>query len=290
MAPLIFGEVLFDEFPNGAQILGGAPFNVAWHLQAFGLTPLIISRIGNDELGDKIQQTMQQWQMSTLGIQTDPIHQTGRVIISQTDKSHSFEIPENQAFDFIAENEVPDNLASNELLYFGSLCLRNPIARQTLKSILKLPSKHFVDINLRSPWWSEEVLSLALQEAHWLKINDEELAILNESQKSVEASIETFYQRYPVDVLIVTCGENGAYIFDGEKLLYNKADKVNDIKDTVGAGDAFTSIILLGISKNWPMEICLQRALSFAADICGIQGATNNDKDFYNKHIQCWNN
>ena len=34
---IIFGEVLFDTFPDGTAVLGGAPFNVAWHLQGFGL-------------------------------------------------------------------------------------------------------------------------------------------------------------------------------------------------------------------------------------------------------------
>ena len=37
--PLIFGEVLFDQFEDGSSVLGGAPFNVAWHLQAFGMQP-----------------------------------------------------------------------------------------------------------------------------------------------------------------------------------------------------------------------------------------------------------
>ena len=46
--PAVFGEVLFDCFADGTRVLGGAPFNVAWHLQAFGEAPLFVSRVGDD--------------------------------------------------------------------------------------------------------------------------------------------------------------------------------------------------------------------------------------------------
>ena len=77
--PIIFGEVLFDCFPDGSQILGGAPFNVAWNLQALGKAPKFISRIGKDAQGDKISRAMQDWGMSTDYLQKDAEHSTGRV-------------------------------------------------------------------------------------------------------------------------------------------------------------------------------------------------------------------
>ena len=290
MTPIIFGEVLFDEFPNGAQILGGAPFNVAWHLRAFDLDPLIISRVGKDKLGLKIRQTMQNWHMKTEGLQIDDNHLTGRVIISQTATSHGFEIPENQAFDFIKQQELPNNIDDSELLYFGSLCLRNQTSRSTLQSLLSLPLKHFVDINLRAPWWNDEVLSLVLEQAHWLKLNDEELQILNGSATPIELAIENFFGNHSINHLIVTCGEKGAYFYDGKELIHGRAPQISKIKDTVGAGDAFSAVFLLGIYQNWPMNVILKRALSFAADICGIQGATINDIPFYQKHTKNWMN
>lgn len=68
---IIFGEVLFDCFPDGNVILGGAPFNVAWNLQAFGLSPLFISRIGDDSYGITIKEAMQNWGMDLRGLQLD---------------------------------------------------------------------------------------------------------------------------------------------------------------------------------------------------------------------------
>ena len=72
---VIFGEVLFDDFPDGA-VLGGAPFNVAWHLQAFGMHPVVISRTGNDAQRERIIDNMQRWGMDTIGMQSDPLHPT----------------------------------------------------------------------------------------------------------------------------------------------------------------------------------------------------------------------
>lgn len=78
----LFGEVLFDHFPDGKQVLGGAPFNVAWHLQALGQAPLFISRVGTDPEGEQIRRSMDDWGMDLGGLQTDPALPTGRVSVS----------------------------------------------------------------------------------------------------------------------------------------------------------------------------------------------------------------
>ena len=75
----IFGEVLFDHFPDGRRVLGGAPFNVAWHLQAFGLRPLVITRVGADDDGAQVLQAMEAWGMDTTGVQVDEVNPTGSV-------------------------------------------------------------------------------------------------------------------------------------------------------------------------------------------------------------------
>jgi len=97
MRPLIFGEVLFDHFPDGSVVLGGAPFNVAWHLHAFGLKPLMVSRIGHDELGEKVEAAMRSWGMDCSGLQRDPDHPTGTVEVQFDDGEPIYEIVENVA-------------------------------------------------------------------------------------------------------------------------------------------------------------------------------------------------
>ena len=51
-AVLIWGEVLWDRFPDGDK-LGGAPGNVAWHLGLAGGWARLVSRVGDDVLGHR---------------------------------------------------------------------------------------------------------------------------------------------------------------------------------------------------------------------------------------------
>jgi len=105
--PVIFGEVLFDCFPDGNSVLGGAPFNVAWHLQAFGLSPVVITSIGDDELGTKVKSAMMDWNMNTAGLQLDPLHPTGSVDIEFKDGEPRYTIVEHRAYDYIDAGLLP---------------------------------------------------------------------------------------------------------------------------------------------------------------------------------------
>src|SRR6187431_2540546 len=102
----IFGEVLADIFPD-KTVLGGAPFNVARHLQAFGLRPVLISRVGQDALHDKLLQEMHRLEMDLSGLQTDATYPTGHVKVLLTeDGNHQFDILQDQAYDHIQASAV----------------------------------------------------------------------------------------------------------------------------------------------------------------------------------------
>src|ERR1043165_1777468 len=106
--PLVFGEVLFDEFPDGSTRLGGAPLNVAWHLRGFGLDPLIVTRIGEDALGGLALERMRAAMIDTRGVQVDETRPTGRASVLQADgEGPEFEIPGEQAYDFIDRDLLP---------------------------------------------------------------------------------------------------------------------------------------------------------------------------------------
>ena len=106
----IFGEVLFDHFPDGTRVLGGAPFNVAWHLQAFGQSPHFISRVGNDSAGEAIRNAMHEWGMDTRGLQTDPARPTGRVEVSFVDGEPTYDIVHPCAYDAIEADAAEHRL------------------------------------------------------------------------------------------------------------------------------------------------------------------------------------
>jgi fructokinase len=58
--------------------------------------------------------------------------------------------------------------------------------------------------------------------------------------------------------------------------------------DTVGAGDAFSAIFLLGRARGWPLDVTLARANEFAGAICAVPGAVPRDLNFYDKWVGRW--
>jgi fructokinase len=287
-AVAIFGEVLFDRFDDGVEILGGAPFNVAWHLQAFQQAPLFISRIGQDQAGAKIQAAMQTWGISQAALQIDAEFPTGAVEISLNNGEPEYQILANQAYDFIDDQSLPS--IDCALLYHGSLAARQPVSGKALQSLInRHQGKVFIDINLRQPWWNQTAVAELLTQANWVKLNHQELQQLQVAGDSLEAKMRLFIERYQLEVLVVTVGEQGAWAIDENgELLTVQPDSLQVVVDTVGAGDAFASVLLLGILKAWPLAVSLQRAQQFASALVGQRGATVSDLGFYQSFKAAW--
>jgi fructokinase len=287
--PVIFGEALFDRFPDGSAVLGGAPFNVAWHLQAFGMAPLFISRVGNDALGRTIRDTMHAWQMDTSGLQLDSTHPTGSVDIHIVDGEPGFDIVDNQAYDFIDPTAMPP-LPDCALLYHGSLAVRNAGSGQALQLMQQgREMQRLVDVNLRSPWWQRETVMSLLQGAGWVKLNESEVALLAPEADTLQAQMRHLQERSGARLLIVTRGAAGAVVLasGGEEFMVRPRGH-SEVIDTVGAGDAFTSVVMLGLLRGWSVPLMLEHAQAFASAITGIRGATHNDPGFYQPFIEGW--
>ncbi|MGZ5622128.1 MAG: PfkB family carbohydrate kinase [Methylobacter sp.] len=285
----VFGEVLFDQFPDGHQVLGGAPFNVAWHLQAFNQHPCFISRVGEDEKGDKIRQAMLDWGMTVENLGCDPDHPTGTVQVTINDGEPAYEILADQAYDFIASQPEADCRFS--VIYHGTLVLRNRPSEQALCDLTALhQGKIFIDVNLRDPWWRKEAVKLWVDKAHWVKLNHDELIRLATPQSTMQETMRLFLEQHALEVLVVTCGSRGAVAIDqtGEFIEVNpNGDLV--IADTVGAGDAFAAVLLLGMQYGWTFQLTMERAQSFASALVTKRGATVQDLSFYRPFINAWN-
>ena len=293
--PLIYGEVLFDTLPDGQEVPGGAAFNVAWHLRGFGLNPLLISRIGRDERGKRLQQAMRAWDMDVRGVQLDDERPTGLVTVELDQGQPSFTILPLQAYDFIdhtaALSAVGDERFS--LLYHGTLIARNSVSYevlQALRAATQLPT--FVDINLRNPWWSGEIVEATLSGARWGKMNRDELSeIVNDpvlTPETTEDAARELCQRYGLEFLIITLGADGACVISASTTTCTAAPKVENLVDTIGAGDAFSAVSLLGLVRQWSLPLIQQRALEFAAAVCRISGAINQDNELYAGHLARW--
>lgn len=285
----VFGEVLFDHFPDGSCVLGGAPFNVAWHLQAFAQAPRFISRVGGDPLGDAIEAAMREWNMDVSGLQRDSEHPTGSVQVMIDDGEPSYAILPAQAYDFIAADDLAEAHGEG-LLYHGTLAVRHEVSRQALTA---LKARHrgriFLDVNLRAPWWRKDETLRLIDDADWVKLNHHELAALQSPSGDIGADMRAFRMTHGLEGLVVTRGDKGALAVDA-------ADRQVDVVpapalqvvDTVGAGDAFTAVLLLGLNLGWDMDLTMERAQSFASALVGRRGATIREAGFYQPFREAW--
>jgi len=294
---ILFGEVLADVFPDQI-VLGGAPFNVAHHLKAFGLNPFLFTRLGKDSLRDEVLQAMSQCEMEVTGIQTDDTHPTGQVKVHIDGTKHQFEILPLQAYDFIHPiapdgNKLPTHPA---LVYYGTLAQRHKVSRIALDALLgSTPdAEKFMDINLRVPWYTKSILHKSLHHANIVKLNDDELDILVELFKltgnTPEDQILNLLTQFDIEQAIITCGENGAWQINrsGELIKTGAIEKAVNLVDTVGAGDGFAAICILGSLLQWPIKTRLERANAFASSICENRGAIPEHADFYEPFLQEW--
>lgn len=287
--PVIFGEVLYDCFPDGTEVLGGAPFNVAWHLQAFGLLPAFISRVGEDRRGQEIRQAMANWSMETDFLQSDPNRPTGTVNIHLENGEPKYDISPEDAYGHIQDITQKLN-ADVPILYHGSLALWFKPSRNALEKVKqKCKASVFIDVNLRPPWWQRDTVLSLLEGTSWLKLNEEELKLLVPKPEGSEQKATAMLEQFQLQALILTMGSRGAtvYLRDGQRLSVAPSSQVNVI-DTVGAGDAFSAVFILGLATGWPIQKIINNAQEFASAIVGQRGAIVTDRRFYTTFLAKW--
>ncbi len=287
---IVFGEVLFDQFPDGGSVLGGAPFNVAWHLQALGQSPQFISRVGTDPLGNRIHKAMDSWGMTLDFLQEDPAFPTGQVQVIINHGEPAYSILADQAYDRIQLQGL-ENIGRTGILYHGTLATRSETSRQTLLSLKnRHQGKIFVDVNMRQPWWDKSDALQLIHDADWVKLNIHELQALQDDPTELKADLGHFLAQHNLEGAILTCGEKGAYALTkaGEFISVSPSNTTLDVVDTVGAGDAFSAIFLLGLNLGWPLTENMEKAQSFATAITRRQGATVADKSFYRPYLDSW--
>lgn len=306
MTAIVFGEALVDEFPTG-PVVGGAPFNVARHLAAFMAPPLVITRVGDDRNGVAVRAEFERFVMPEGGLQCDPMEETGRVVVERSGQGpgHRFTILPRQAYDFIDPQAALASIAGMraDVVYFGTLAQRGARSRDALAAVLAAtPATRFLDLNLRAGQVDEPIVGAALAAADIVKVNEEELQALFQwyfrigpqdaplSTEEVHASCRALMDRFGLEGLIVTLGHRGSVYFGPGDLLVAHRDNPAPpfVIDTVGAGDAFAAIFLLGRARGWPLASTLARANEFAGAICAVTGAVPRDMNFYDKWVNRW--
>ncbi len=304
MTTVIFGEALVDDFVT-EQVVGGAPFNVARHLAAFMSPQLMITRIGNDRNGAVVHGEFERFAMSQRGLQIDKMEETGRVVIERTARGHRFVMLPGQAYDYINPELALEAMASvvPATLYFGTLAQRCPRSRDTLHVLLDATdATRLLDLNLRDGQYDERTVFQSLHAADIVKVNEEELQSLFRwyceiepdappmASEAVRAACAALVQMFSLEGLIVTLGHRGSVYFaaEGEVIVNRDNPAPPFVIDTVGAGDAFAAMFLLGRLRGWELVQTLERANEFAGAICAIAGAVPRELGFYDKWAARW--
>lgn len=273
------GELLWDILPEDGRKLGGSPMNVAYHCQAAGIKSAVVSAIGNDKLGSEIIEKVQEKEITTDYIQICDNSPTGTVSVKLNQGIPDFTIHPDVAWDEIQWNDQLEELAKSiDAAAFGSLSQRNSVSQKTIQSFLKSmkpDSLRVFDINLRQQFHSKELLKETLESSNILKINDEELPVLAKYlnlKGTVNEQLHALINSYSLNLVAYTMGAKGSWLLTKDSFSEMQAPKVK-IADTVGAGDAFTGVMIAGLLKGKELEIIHQEATSVAGWVCGEAGA-----------------
>ena len=270
------GEVVWDIFPD-RQVLGGAPINVAYHLQAMGVAVRVITRVGRDELGRVTKK-----QLGELGLALDAVQEgelpTGQVRVTiGADNEPSFDIVAPAAWDAIDAGEALRAAGQSPFhMVFGTLAQRDPRSREAIRALWQKAEQRFYDVNLRPPHTGHELVLDSLKAADMVKVNGDELAtiagwlgITGERRQLAQALMAA----HRIRVLVVTEGARGAWLMAGDDYFEHPGVEVT-VADTVGAGDAFYATIIEGYINNRPWAECLERANRRGGYVASCQGAT----------------
>ncbi len=280
------GEVLWDLLPSGPQ-LGGAPANFAYHSHALGARAALVSRVGADHYGRQCLERFRMMGLPEETIQTDADAPTGTVTVGLTeDGLPQYTIAEDVAWDRLAvTTPALEAVRGADAVCFGSLAQRNPISRAAIQQLVAAaPTEAWrvFDINLRQNFYSRAVIADSLALANVLKVNEHELmrlAELFDLRGGERVQISQLAQSYHLRVVACTRGERGSLLY-AEGRWSEHPGVPAKVVDTVGAGDAFTAAMILGLLANWNLDEVNRRANEVAAHVASRAGATPDLPDY----------
>jgi fructokinase len=278
---LCVGEILWDALPAGL-FLGGAPFNVACHLRAAGVAATMVSRVGADHLGDEARQRAARYGVGTDLLQVDDTLATGFVRVHVgADGNAEYDIVEPAAWDAIeSTDELLGRAREARAIVFGTLAQRSAVTRATIDRVLESAALKVLDINLRAPYDDREIVRRSLERADVVKLNDVELRRLATwfaLDGDQHAAVAKLAEMFDVSTVCVTRGRHGAALWRERRWSEHSGFDV-EVRDTVGAGDAFLAVLLAGMLTGVDDAALLQHANLIGAYVATQHGAVPEDQ------------
>lgn len=277
------GEILWDMFPDGA-LFGGAPANFvrsAADLAQGACQVLMVSGVGDDELGRRGLESLAQHGVDVESVQRLK-YPTGTVDVQIDAAGHaSYRFAVDTAWDHLSWSDELARLAAQaDVVCFGTLGQRGAESLATIRRFVRSTpqsSLRLLDINLRPPYWTEQVVLDSLELANAVKLNDEELVVLAgllDLRGSELDMLRQLLDRYPFRIAALTRGARGAILMDAGGNVSELPSPAITVVDTVGAGDAFSAALVIGLSRGWPLAVINAWAVRVAAYVCSQAGAS----------------
>ena len=275
------GEVLWDLLPSG-KALGGAPANFAYMASVLGDQGIVASRIGNDDLGREACGVMRDLGLSTAYLQHDERHETGTATVSiDSGGQPNFTIKNSVAWDFLDWSRRWEELSSRaDVVCFGSLAQRSEKSAATIERFLRSTPKttlRICDVNLRQPFYTQEVLRRSFQYDDIVKLNDQELLQVSYMFKLGIGTHEMLAQRLldlcDLRLVCITCGPRGSLLVTRGETVEHQGFQVT-VADAVGAGDAFTACLAHHYLRGHALREISESANRFASWLATQKGAT----------------
>jgi fructokinase len=274
------GEALWDLMPAGRQ-LGGAPANFACHARSLGANAFVITRVGADNLGREILQRFKEMKIADGVVQIDPGKPTGTAAVTlQEGGVPQFNICEDVAWDWLAPSDAARNVIREaDAVCFGSLSQRNFASRTAIQQLMKsAPAEalRIFDINLRQHYYSREIIEQSLRQANVLKLNDAELPVLAKMfdlKKTPREQIHLLAHIFELRLVVLTRGQQGSLLYLDGRWSEQFSQPVR-VMDTVGAGDAFTAGLTMGLLNKMDLDDIHTAAALVASHVCSHAGAT----------------
>ena len=275
------GEALWDLLPNGDHF-GGAPANVALHAAALGAESWLVSAVGQDARGDAALA-----RLDRAGVRRDTVarladHPTGVVRVTLDAAGHPvYDIATESAWDYLPWSAAVQQVAERaDAIAFGSLAQRSPTSRATIRRAVattRSASWRLFDVNLRQRYYDADVLAESMEAANAAKLNEEELPVVARlcglAETTPVEQLRALCERFDLRLAALTRGPCGSVLATPDRV-YESPAAPTVVADTVGAGDAFTATLLIGILAGRALDEVSRRANAVAAYVCSQPGAT----------------
>ena len=246
---------------------------------------IAVSALGSDKLADETIEALNEHQLNYM-LPRVP-YPTGTVQVQLDEQGvPTYDIKENVAWDNIPfDNDIAKIACNCRAVCFGSLAQRNVVSRETIKKFLEATPADCMkifDINLRQQFYTKEVICQSLKHCNVLKINDEELVLIGRMFDYPGLDMENkcwlILGKYDLDMLVLTCGTNGSYVFTPGQMSFQETPDVK-VADTVGAGDSFTGSFVGSILNGKSVPEAHHTAVQVSAYVCTQNGAMPEYKD-----------